>query len=126
MSQFAFINMEYIEQVSKDNRPFVIEMVEMFIVNTPLAHKELSSAIQNRDWDKVGFLAHKLKATYAYMGMEELRELLIFIEKSAKKREDLERLPGVFKMLVDKTREAVLELEQYKSNVLRSSSQDKL
>jgi HPt (histidine-containing phosphotransfer) domain-containing protein len=109
-------DMTYITQVAKGNIDFINEMVDIFLSKTPETLQEIERFLEEKNWEMVGFLSHKLKATYAYMGINSLKEILLFIEKSAKAGENLSDIPEKFNFLTRKTEIAILELQQYRTN----------
>ena len=70
-------NLSYLQEVSKGNIPFMLDMIQIFLTKTPETLEILHQEIEKSNWEMVGFFAHKLKATYAYMGMNDLKEILI-------------------------------------------------
>lgn len=109
-------DLTYITQVAKGNTDFIHDMVDIFISKTPAYLEEMRSYLDAQDWPALGFLAHKLKATYAYMGISTLKQILVLIEKSAKTETDLELIPGHLDFLVLHTKQAMQELQQYRSD----------
>ncbi len=106
--------MSYLKEVSKGNVLFMTEMIQIFLSKTPETLDILGKAIAENDWENVGFYAHKLKATYAYVGMEEMKKILIDVEKSAKNQENLELIPAKYEYLYKSTASALGEILQYK------------
>lgn len=111
------IDMGYLEQVAKGNIAFMLEMINIFLVRTPETLLELEQVILGRNWEMVGFLAHKLKATYAYMGMLDLKEYLIIIERNAKTGTELEMILPLFLKIREQTTEAIREIDQYRLSI---------
>lgn len=110
-------DLSYLREVSKGNTAFMLDMIQIFLTKTPETLDLLESFIRESNWEMVGFYAHKLKATYAYMGMLALKELLINIEKSAKNTVDLELIPIWFNELKQHTLPALIEIEKIKSTL---------
>ena len=68
-------NTKYLEEVSGGNQQFILEMLQIFLSRTPEVFEILRKSVQEEDWETIGFYAHKLKATYAYVGLEELKKV---------------------------------------------------
>ena len=111
-------DLTYLKEVSKGNDAFMLDMVDIFLTKTPETLQILEKAINQQDWEQVGFYAHKLKATYAYMGMLALKEELIKIEKSAKNRTDLELIPSIYNHLREQTSPALQEISEFKKTII--------
>ncbi len=111
-------DLTYLREVSKGNDAFMLDMIDIFLTKTPETLQILQDAIISSNWEMVGFYAHKLKATYAYMGMLDLKEELIKIEKSAKNMEELDLIPSIFNHLNEQTNPALMEISEYKKSIV--------
>jgi HPt (histidine-containing phosphotransfer) domain-containing protein len=107
-------NLSYLQEVSKGNIAFMLDMIHIFLTKTPETLDLLKKEVETSNWEMVGFYAHKLKATYAYMGMLELKELLVMIEKSAKQMENLHEIPIWFSSVYKSTQPALIEISEHK------------
>lgn len=107
-------NLSYLQEVSKGNTAFMLDMIQIFLTKTPETLDILRIEIESKNWEAVGFYAHKLKATYAYMGMLELKELLIQIEKSAKQMENIDEIPNWFISIYKATQPALKDITEHK------------
>lgn len=114
----AIFDLTYLKEVSKGNNDFMLEMINIFLLKTPETLKVLEDSIEQHNWEQVGFFAHKLKATYAYMGMLALKEDLIKIEKSAKNLDGIDLIPEIYNNLKNSTAPALLEIEKIKNTLV--------
>ena len=114
----AIFDLTYLKEVSKGNNDFMLEMINIFLSKTPETLKLLENYIEEKNWEQVGFFAHKLKATYAYMGMLDLKEDLIKIEKSAKNMDGIEQIPEIYTKLKSSTAPALTEIEKIKNTLV--------
>ncbi|MFN5704268.1 MAG: Hpt domain-containing protein [bacterium] len=106
--------MKYLESVSQGNTAFIIDMLNIFITRTPETFDILKKAIQEEDWQSVGFYAHKLKATYAYVGLEDLKKTIIEIEQKAKHITDTHTITELFDYLENMTKPEITAITTYK------------
>lgn len=109
--------MKYLESVSQGNTAFIIDMLNIFITRTPETFEILRKAIQEEDWQTVGFYAHKLKATYAYVGLEELKKTIIEIEQKAKHTAETHTISELFDFLENMTKPEILAITTYKQEL---------
>ncbi len=109
--------MKYLESVSQGNTAFIIDMLNIFITRTPETFEILRKAIQEEDWQSVGFYAHKLKATYAYVGLEDLKTTIIEIEQKAKKAVDTHTITELFDYLENMTKPEITAISKYKQEL---------
>ena len=63
------------------------------------------------DWESVRFTAHKLKPSLSYVGMKEMHQKALWLETSARKRENLGRIPDAVEQLAAACGQACRELE---------------
>ncbi len=110
-------DLSYLIEVSKGNDAFMLDMINIFLTKTPETLQIIEEAILRSDWEQVGFFSHKLKATYAYMGMLGLKEILIKIEKNAKNLEHLEEIKSIFDQLKTDTLPALKDILEYKKTI---------
>jgi HPt (histidine-containing phosphotransfer) domain-containing protein len=87
------LDLSYLSDMSGDSAEFMIEMIDMFKIQTPLYIAELEQSIAAEDWEKAAGHAHKIKPTLSYVGREDARGHLQHIENSARERKDLEDMP---------------------------------
>lgn len=95
------LDLSYLRDMSGDSAEFMIEMIDMFKLQTPLYIKDLEDAIQAQDWEKVAGFAHKIKPTLSYVGREDARAYLQYIENNAREQSNLSEMSDSFKKLDD-------------------------
>jgi HPt (histidine-containing phosphotransfer) domain-containing protein len=61
----------------------VIETTEAFLKDIQNSLEQMKVFSANQQWDDLGRLAHKIKPSLTYMGMERGRELIVDIEEEA-------------------------------------------
>lgn len=88
------LDLSYLSGMSGDSADFMIEMLDMFKTQTPLYVAELEQSIEAKDWSNAAGHAHKIKPTLSYVGREDARGLLQYIENNAKALTELENLPA--------------------------------
>lgn len=93
--KFKIANTEYLEELSSGNAALIRQIVELFLEQTPGDIDVLVSHIQNADWDAAHRQAHYLKPTLVYVGAKGLHEQVMAIERLAKGKENLDRLPEI-------------------------------
>ncbi len=66
------LSLNYLLDLSKGRHAFVREMLDMFIRQAPKELSELGAAIETKDFSKMKTIAHNLRSTAAYVGMNPL------------------------------------------------------
>ncbi len=112
------IDLSYLKEVSSGSSEFMVEMIELFLDQTPGYFASLDEAIKDKNWIKVAEVAHKIKPTLAFVGADLAKESMGEIENKARNETDLESIPQTFNQLYSFTdelfallREARQELE---------------
>ncbi len=77
---YSPINLTYLKQISGDNHAFFIEMIETFLNLTPEALDKMNECIQKQNWDELKNIAHRIKPSYAYLGLKDVQSTLTKIE----------------------------------------------
>jgi HPt (histidine-containing phosphotransfer) domain-containing protein len=113
----VFIDLSYLREVASDNTEFMIEMIDIFLAQTPGYIDQLTAAIDQKDWSKMAELSHKIKPTMSFMGVESAKDTLGEIEYKSRKQVDYEwiveendKLKKVFKIMLVKLEEKKKEL----------------
>jgi len=90
------LDLSYLRDMSGDSAEFMIEMIDMFKSQTPLYIADLEQSIVAQDWEKAAGYAHKIKPTLSYVGREDARGHLQYMENNARDLKDLDKMPGAF------------------------------
>lgn len=95
--KYTHINLDYLQEVLGDN-PMVLQLtMHKFLTGTPPVMDEMDVKLQEDKIDEFGKLAHKLKSSAGFMGMEKAKELLIKMEAICVHKDQVETLPTLWK-----------------------------
>ncbi len=78
------IDLSYLNDIADGNAEFIIDMIDIFMQQTPVYFDQLDKAIQEKDWKVAGDVAHKIKPTLAFMGVEAAKEQMADVERKAR------------------------------------------
>lgn len=113
------IDLSYLRDVSSGSNEFMIEMIELFLDQTPAYFEQLRQFISEGNWPKVADIAHKIKPTLAFMGADAAKDRMAEIETNARNLTNTESIEHTFKSLLEfsgdlfsKLTEVKKELEQ--------------
>ena len=84
----TLIDLSYLQEVASDNTAFIIEMIDIFLEQTPDYVAILKQAVDEKNWSKIAEMAHKIKPTLAFMGANEGQITMASIEDRARLQED--------------------------------------
>lgn len=106
------IDLSYLENMTGGDAELIIEMIELFIKETPVHLKTMKIAEEKKNWPQLRAEAHKVKPMFLYVGLSELNEICKDVEDSAKKEENLDSLPEMIEKLETDFNEVVQLLKQ--------------
>jgi hypothetical protein len=79
-------NLEKLYSIESKDAHFIKEVVCLFINTIPNISHELVKAANEKKWDDVYFLAHKMKATIDLLNIESLKKEIRVVEEQAKSK----------------------------------------
>lgn len=93
------IDLSYLRAIASDSNEFMIEMIDLFLEQTPDYFNQLQQAVGEKNWKDVAALAHKIKPTLAFMGFNAAKEDIEVIEKKARALDNVEAIPELLDQL---------------------------
>ncbi|WP_423146340.1 Hpt domain-containing protein [Rubrolithibacter danxiaensis] len=91
-SQEIEIDLSYLNEIACGSVEFMIDMINIFLEQTPLYMEQLIAAVNQQDWKTVGDVAHKIKPTLAFMGVNSAKDTMAEIERKARALSSLETI----------------------------------
>ncbi len=105
-------NLTYLRGIANSNNDFVVQMLKIFIDQTPPALERLEKAINRKDWTSVRAIAHKIKPSVTFIGLKEIEKDVPALENYAEAKSNLNLVPSLYKKINKVCTEAVVELEE--------------
>ncbi len=93
------VDLSYLNDIADGNAEFIIDMIDIFIEQTPVYFEQLATAIKEKDWAATAAVAHKIKPTLAFIGVEAARERMAEIERKARDLDHPEEIEEQFNYL---------------------------
>jgi CheY-like chemotaxis protein/anti-sigma regulatory factor (Ser/Thr protein kinase) len=106
-SNGSVIDLGYLRSLSKGDSSFEKNMIKSFSIQMPKELNELKTAIDQRNYKKVGSIAHNMKSTVSYMGLKQLTPLLQQIERESENENGFTHINDNF-ILIDATCELAI------------------
>jgi CheY-like chemotaxis protein len=106
------VDLTYLKKISNNNKEFVDDIVNSFMVNTPKALKEINKYIKEKDWIKMEEQVHKIKPTLTMIGMTAARERAIEIEALSRSQTDIPTLKNLTIEFCDSIKSALSEFKE--------------
>lgn len=111
------LDLSYLRDMSGDSAEFIIEMIDMFKLQTPLYISDLGQAIADEDWPRASNCAHKIKPTFAYVGREDARDHMQMMENNARDLKNIEELPLAFQQISAFVDHLYIQLDEAKADL---------
>lgn len=118
VSDGIIIDLSYLTEVASGNNEFIVEMIDIFLAQTPGHVNELNTAVETKEWKRIAEIAHKIKPTLAFMGVESAREVMAEIEKDARNEENYEGIVSKISEMQDVFKSIFSKLEAKKQELL--------
>lgn len=109
--KYQHIDLNYLEDISASDKDFIKEMIRLFMKQTPGFLEILQRATETADWANIRYMAHKIKATIAMMGIAELQPIILQLEKYASQESHLAEVALLVKKVTSICHEVFEELE---------------
>jgi HPt (histidine-containing phosphotransfer) domain-containing protein len=107
-------DLTYLRDIASGSSEFMVDMLDIFLQQTPIYFEQLGAAIEQKDWNQVGDIAHKIKPTFAFIGIDEGREVMQAIEYDARKMENLDSISTRFILMKAMCSDLYQNLEEAK------------
>jgi CheY-like chemotaxis protein len=106
------INLAFLSKISKGRKDFFMSMIDIFLEQNTTDLLTLKNAIGNSDFDGVRLLAHKIRTSVSFIGLEQVQEQLQEMELLGEQKMNIERTHQLYCDVVAVCAEAEKELEQ--------------
>lgn len=84
-----------VNELARGNQEFIMNLAKIFIDTVPPTAKEMTEACEQKKWEQMGKLAHKLKSTIDTMNIASLKDDIRAIEKNGKEQKNLDITPAM-------------------------------
>jgi signal transduction histidine kinase/CheY-like chemotaxis protein len=111
----SVIDLEYLKILSKGDEIFEKNMIRSFSKQLPEELNRLRSSILDRDYEQIGSIAHNMKSTLSFMGLNQLTPLLQQIEQECKRQNGIARISESFTLINATCQLAIAEARELTS-----------
>lgn len=115
---FCKINLDYLEEVTDASPTSMLEIIDVFLRVVPMELDRIRTLIEQQNTNELSVAIHKLGPKYHYVGITDLNETLVQIEKKIQEKE----LPACLddlKEIEHTTNAAIKELHVVKEDLHR-------
>lgn len=105
-------DLSYLMLLMDNDTEIVLEVLEIFKLQTPIDVQNLELHTKNNDWQMLSKSAHKLKSSVGNLGMNKLKDWFLFIEINGKQETNLDRLNELVNLSIQGTNQLVKDIEE--------------
>lgn len=106
-------NLDYLTELSKGSIQFINEMIEIFLVESPLEIGMLEKGINEKNFDLIRSSAHKMRSTIPFVGIDKIiMAEMVEIERLAATQSDFPKIEILFSKVKEVYQKAIEELKQ--------------
>jgi PAS domain S-box-containing protein len=108
-----YTNLDFVKQLTKNNPDMILEMINVYLEETPQLLQRMRTAWQKKDWEELRAAAHAILPSFSTMGFkEEYTEMAKKVQELAIKKEGAEELKEIIEKLETICNKAYEELKE--------------
>jgi len=109
----AICDLEFIKGVTPGNYTFPINVIELFLSETPSRLEELKNVISQQNWEETYAIAHKIKPGVLMLGLpSDKTDALLTLLKYTKEEIHLDEVKSLFKTFSNEFNLILKDLEK--------------
>jgi HPt (histidine-containing phosphotransfer) domain-containing protein len=121
MSEETVIDLSYLKELAGGNKEFMLEMIDIFLLQTPNYFNALGDSVNAKDFKTISEAAHKIKPTLAFMGVEKAKDIMASIELRGKLQQDYDGILADFNSLKETFQIIYVKLEEKRAELVAES-----
>jgi len=116
-----YVDLTSLKSRTKGDRELMMEMIQLYIEQTPPLIKQMKQGVHDKDWGSVYSAAHKLIPSFSIMGMhQDFEDTAKKIQEHSGTQKHLEELNPLVLQLEEVCCEACKELEEEINSIKKS------
>jgi len=104
-------DLSMIQNMSGGDERFLEKMIKLFIETVPQNVKELTTAVETKNWEQTAKMAHKLKSTVDSMGIKSIHSDIRLVESNAKQQTNLDQIPALVEKVESTISKCIMQLQ---------------
>lgn len=105
-------DLTYLRGIANGSDAFIIQMLGIFIEQTPQTLVHMEKALKNKDWKSLRLIVHKMKPSIMFTGLGEIINDVPLLEKYAAEESHLDDIPALIDKIKKACNEAMVELKE--------------
>jgi PAS domain S-box-containing protein len=116
------IDLAYLSQRTKSNPVLMLEMIDLYLEQTPSLIETIKQSFQDQDWDLLQSAVHKMIPSFSIMGMKkEFEDLAKKIQEYANTQQETHKIASLVEKLETICAQACTELKE-EINVIKKTT----
>jgi two-component system CheB/CheR fusion protein len=122
--KLKYVNLSYLTQHSKSNSKLILEMISIYLEQTPPLIKAMKQGLHDKDWNLLQSSVHKMVPSFSIMGIsKEFENLARKVQEDANNIQlQANAIPDMVSQLENVCTEACKELEEEFNRIKESNS----
>lgn len=105
-------DLSFLNRISDADENFIKEMIVTFKNSAPDIVSQMEICVKDKKYSALSKHAHKFISGISFLGVKYIEEDLLKIEDKAKRRTDLQEIPGLFKSVKKKIDELIVQFNE--------------
>jgi PAS domain S-box-containing protein len=94
MKHSTYIDLNYLKGRTKSNSALMLQIIALYLDQTPLLIHEIKQALRAKDWDSLKSAAHRMIPSFAIMGIsKDYEDMANNLQEYARNQENLDEIP---------------------------------
>jgi len=111
-AQITYTNLQYLSQRTKSDPVLMMEMIRLYLDQTPLLISSIKNSLQTEDWAAMQGAVHKMIPSFAIMGISsEFEGLARRLQDYASAKQQADNIPKLVSQLEEVCTQACIELQ---------------
>jgi len=105
-------DLTYLRELAKGRDAFIVQILNVFIQQTPEAIERMEEATENKEWKLLSQTVHKIKPSIMFIGLTEITNDIPLLEEYAAKESNINEIPALVGKIKSVCKEAIIELKE--------------
>jgi len=105
-------DLSFLRSATDNDTDLMGKMLAIMLREVPDELEKMERYHNEKNWERLGAVAHKFKSALTYMGLSELQEVLKSVQLNAQERRELDGLAALINIIKTTCIQAVAEMEE--------------
>jgi PAS domain S-box-containing protein len=113
LNRLKCVDMTFLKKCTKDNRELMIEMIELYLEQTPPLVSIMNQSLRNKDWESLRSAVHKMIPSFSIMGiLKDFENKAIKIQEYSRTKQHLDEIQDLVLQVDNVCTQACEELRE--------------